>query len=845
LKQNPSRPGDTPQPTPDRSFKAKVFKAALRSLENGLDPQELNTFTGFYEALATSDSVPVSHQVIAFKILGERAASADRSDLAVELFDVAARLDPSDPTIPYNMGNHLDKIGRPDDAIAAYRSALAIDPRFSYALYNRGRLLFDSGRIEDGMSDFLRAAQEDIDLDGFASSVGERVIRERGFAQFRQWFLEASMPRRQSLSFLSVLAEAPAQAAGWGAWYLQSVIKSDASEAFATIYWRADLADIVRESPLDVFVAPGLHMSRGPDGYHAKQLNETDILSYLWYRPARWGLADPKVDRATHLQRLAEVIDAAEGTAALEVLWAARYMSGAIALSTLLSGRRDWPSPVARLSVPSEFRPPSGFYNLPGAGDSVISWLAARAAGGLEEASLPLTCADFAMKEFRAAAEVLLTLRTDRDAPLAPVVLVGDDGQPIMVEGEWARGSLAPELAAEIWSEAEPVFREWVTSSVLAPDPAEHIEAASRARQFNSLTATELWSKLPAQQWHDCRTKILDAYRSRLDLDDLRAELGNRGVLLDFYVHEVVEDTIVRLTIGPDETKAVELTVDVMAGELQALLGAHHPGEMPPEGLAGGVDSLLLETIRDDLDAAETLVIVPFGYLRNLPFHALTTLCRVIDRGTLTSIAYLPSSSFLPRFRGAANSKPGRCLFVGADPSGDIDIDGELDIMRELLPDITVLRDEDAVVEDVIASLGEYDTVHFACHGEVDPEIRAGYVELANGRLYPWDVLSAERVPKTVVLNACLTSSTEIFEETSDEAFGLHSAFMAAGTTRVVGGLWDVNEWSAKNFTSAFYEGWTAGNPVATAVLRAQQALRVQTPDPFLWAPHAFFGDWR
>ena len=43
---------------------------------------------------------------------------------------------------------------------------------------------------------------------------------------------------------------------------------------------------------------------------------------------------------------------------------------------------------------------------------------------------------------------------------------------------------------------------------------------------------------------------------------------------------------------------------------------------------------------------------------------------------------------------------------------------------------------------------------------------------------------------------------------------------------------------------AAFYERWPARTTAAAALVQAQQVLRAQTTDPFLWAPHALFGDW-
>ena len=67
-------------------------------------------------------------------------------------------------------------------------------------------------------------------------------------------------------------------------------------------------------------------------------------------------------------------------------------------------------------------------------------------------------------------------------------------------------------------------------------------------------------------------------------------------------------------------------------------------------------------------------------------------------------------------------------------------------------------------------------------------------------------------------------------------------AINAGGLINVYG---EINEWSAQAFARSFYDHFAAGHPLAAAVVQAQETLRAETPDPFLWAPHAFFGDWR
>jgi hypothetical protein len=112
-------------------------------------------------------------------------------------------------------------------------------------------------------------------------------------------------------------------------------------------------------------------------------------------------------------------------------------------------------------------------------------------------------------------------------------------------------------------------------------------------------------------------------------------------------VHEIVEDTVVQVELTLDDAHVIERPVDTAAGELQLLLEAHIPGEMRAEGLSGVVDELFFGHLRRQLDAFVNLVLVPFGYLRNLPFHALATTARAIDKRSDFRISYLPSISFV------------------------------------------------------------------------------------------------------------------------------------------------------------------------------------------------------
>lgn len=834
----------SPEPV-DELLVVRLIDQAVEELGKDLSAQERSAFANMRLALLSAGGVPQEHMVLALKALGGRAAETDRSELHVRLFAGAAMLDPHDASIPYDMGNHLAKLGRRDEAITAYGQALQIEAGLAWAWYNRGRLLYDSGRFDEGLDDFVESARAGMELDGFHYNVAKRYIKERGFGALATLAGDDSLPPEHQIGFYKALSECIFQAGAYGGWLLVSPIASDGGDdVVASLILRAQLADILRESPCAHMVGSA-HMARSPKAYKADILTEDQLMEALWYRPARWGAGGPEPDRVEHLERLRLLTGWATEAGAREAAWAAYYMTGAIVLSTLLGGRRDWPTPVFRLTVPVDVRPDKRVVPRAEAVEAVDLWVLQQEPGR-DGQPRQQRLAGYAAAQFRASARVLLELRTSRrEPPPGKALLVDDDGSPIMRDGEWVTEWTAMNVAAELWSSAEPVFREWVTAAgVLGGDTANHIASAARARQFNVLMATELWAELPPEEWQLCRARVAAAYDTEMRVPALRAALGDRGLLVDFYVHEIVEDTVVQLALTSADVQVTERPVDAMAGELQLLLNAHRPGEMPAEGLSGLVDELLLSHLGRQLGTAESLVLVPFGYLRNLPFHALASTRRAIDDGRISRIAYLPSTSFVDRFDGRP-ATPGRCLFVGFDPSGEIDVDAEFGIVRDTLGEVTVLRDEGATPDTVLDALAAHDLVHFACHGDVDLRFRSGYLELAGGRLSPWHLLTGRRVPRTVVLNACLTSSSGVFEPTSDEAFGLHTAFLAAGAARVVGGLWEINEWSAQRFARGFYERWVGGEPPSAAVVHAQEALRAETDDPFLWAPHAFFGDWR
>ena len=150
---------------------------------------------------------------------------------------------------------------------------------------------------------------------------------------------------------------------------------------------------------------------------------------------------------------------------------------------------------------------------------------------------------------------------------------------------------------------------------------------------------------------------------------------------------------------------------------------------------------------------------------------------------------------------------------------------------------------------------GDYDLVHYAGHGDFDPQQpnRVGWL-FARGLLTPGEIGRLERVPSVIVSNACLSARTsQVLEgarradETRSEAGLLPSLadeFFKLGVRNYVGTAWEVNDVGAELFAQVFYGALLEGESFGEAVLGARQALwrDRETYGP-LWAAYQHYGD--
>ena len=97
-------------------------------------------------------------------------------------YELAARLDATDPVIPFNLGNVLDELGFTREAEIAYRQAIARSPDMADAWFNLGLLQEKNEREPDALASYQRAFAIDPTYANALHNAALLHMRRREFA---------------------------------------------------------------------------------------------------------------------------------------------------------------------------------------------------------------------------------------------------------------------------------------------------------------------------------------------------------------------------------------------------------------------------------------------------------------------------------------------------------------------------------------------------------------------------------------------------------------------------------------------------------------------------------------
>ncbi|NJK60277.1 MAG: CHAT domain-containing protein [Oscillatoriales cyanobacterium SM2_1_8] len=247
---------------------------------------------------------------------------------------------------------------------------------------------------------------------------------------------------------------------------------------------------------------------------------------------------------------------------------------------------------------------------------------------------------------------------------------------------------------------------------------------------------------------------------------------------------------------------------------------------------------------------AATLVFVPDGALRNIPFAALHDGRQFLAERF--KIAVTPGLELLdtrpltsqPLGAVAAGLTEGR---QGFSPLPNVA--AEVDRIRQSLPS-RVLVDRGFTTQDLEKAIRDtpFPVVHLATHGQFSSTVENTFLLTWDGRLQIEDLnrllqlRDRERAIELLILSACQTAVGD-----KRAALGLAGTAVRAGARSTVASLWSVSDEATAQLMVQLYRNLTESKASrGSALQKAQQALLASETyrHPYYWAPFVLLGNW-
>ena len=339
-------------------------------------------------------------------------------------------------------------------------------------------------------------------------------------------------------------------------------------------------------------------------------------------------------------------------------------------------------------------------------------------------------------------------------------------------------------------------------------------------------------------------------------------------------VDTVSKEELARLL--PSETALVEYAVTAEALYIWVIQGGHVTGATVPvteaelttrvrdfrtlmqnfssaDYLGKELSTMLLEPVRAALATAKRLAIVPHQNLHFLPFAALP-----FAGGALIDhfpVYYLDSATMARFTHGAASSplKPDAKIVAMANPGireSSLPFAGkEGDVIGRYFPRRELFEGDAATKSKLLAEASSADVLHIASHADFKPAAAGeSALHLTSGdgvesNLSVNEIFGMTTRASMVTLSACESGLGKL--SSGDEIIGMNRAFLFAGASTVVTGLWRISDVATAVVMKRFYRYLSEGHDKAEAMRMAQQVVRRYYPHPAYWAGFRVVGDYR
>jgi hypothetical protein len=312
---------------------------------------------------------------------------------------------------------------------------------------------------------------------------------------------------------------------------------------------------------------------------------------------------------------------------------------------------------------------------------------------------------------------------------------------------------------------------------------------------------------------------------------------GPRGVLA--FVADGRDVRTFRLPVDPSRLAALRDRLWLHVDRLRFGAAARPAAARALEPVLAELGRRLLAPLLAGLDG-RPLVIVPYGDLHDLPFHALP-----VDGQPLVArhdVGCALSAGHLARLRSRPARRAGKVLAAGVPHPGLPRIGEELLALRRLWGPALEAVEPDGLAGRLATVPADGGMLHLAGHGHFEPDHPLfSAVCLGNSFLMAHDILRLPLDLDLVVLSGCETGRRRRIG--GDEPLGLPSALLAAGARAVVGSLWAVEDGDARDAAVLLHEELAGGATARQAVSRAQRRLLAEGRDALGWAATSLLGD--
>ncbi|HEY3939778.1 MAG TPA: CHAT domain-containing tetratricopeptide repeat protein [Bryobacteraceae bacterium] len=385
--------------------------------------------------------------------------------------------------------------------------------------------------------------------------------------------------------------------------------------------------------------------------------------------------------------------------------------------------------------------------------------------------------------------------------------------------------------------------REQLSQDGIAPELVESMRSRARAYEHELL---RLIREAPAS---DPASGNFRGSQSN-SLEQIRASLGAETSLVEYFC---AGDRVFAAVLTPHTLDFVPVTtVSGITPRLRMLQFQMSKFRLGLDYIARFSEVLMratqdhLQAIHEEVFAplrpllkTRQLVIVPYGLLHSLPFHALFDGQQsLIDAFT---ISYAPSASIHALCQQQVETHAGPSLVLGVEDAKTPFVRQEVEAVGSVVREAKILLGPDASERALRKDGGRSQLIHIASHGyfrQDSPMFSA--IRLADSYLSLYDLYHMDLPVDLLTLSGCVTGLSVIAE--GDELIGLSRGLLYAGARSLLLSLWDVDDHSTAEFMKLFYSHLLHQPSKAEALRSAMLDLRKNYPHPYYWAPFRLMG---